>query len=452
MMAYSREHPSPHYRELIKRYREEHKSAKRFRGYKHIFDRAAILRDVIEATGAKTMLDYGCGKGMHIGKSNSSSPLPERLRKELGISRIYGYDPGYPPFAELPQGPFDIVTSFDVLEHIPEEDLISWVIEELFTLARQALVVQVACYPSSKRFDGSKQNQHVTVQPPEWWQEHFAAIGTRYPEVVLHLFPEMKKESIEIVTSFSPAGYEEYGRRFLEGFCRYWPKDVDLRIYYEGELPDIAFSADFNRGIVLTDLLTMPDSVSDFIARYGDDPRLHEVREPREVMRYDALKFCRKTFAIYHASLVTRADLLFWCDADVLTFAPVSRSFLVSLLPVGQYLCYLDRMPAKYTETGFIGFRTSWPAHLEFMERYVAMYREGKFFEEREWHDCIMFDAVRSEMEAEGKIISHNLSPGAADTKDATKHPWSISPLATCMDHRKGGKREYAENKGMVSP
>ena len=450
-MAYSREHPSPRYRELIKRYREEHKSAKRFRGHKHMFDRASFLREVIEITGAKTMLDYGCGKGVHIGslKSQETGPglhdilsMPERLREILGISRIYGYDPGYPPFASVPRGLFDIVVSFDVLEHIPEEDLVSWVIEELFTLARKVLVVQVACYPSSKRFDGSKENQHVTVQSPEWWREHFDAVSARHPKVVLHLFPEMKKETMEVVTSFSPAGYEEYGRKFLESFCLHWPKEVGLRIYYEGEMP----AEDFGREIVWTDLLALPDSVLDFMMRYGDDARLNEIRKPREIMRYNALKFCRKTFALYHAGMATKADLLFWCDADVLTFAPVSRDFLASLLPIGNYLCCLDRMPAKYTETGFLGFRTSWPAHSEFMERYVSMYRDGKFFEEQEWHDCIMFDAVRMKMEAEGKIVSHNLSPGAADAKASRKHPWGISPLATCMDHLKGVRKSVGSS------
>lgn len=60
---------------------------------------------------AKSMLDYGCGKGMlavHLRNHPQAHLLPPmRL-----------YDPARPDFAKPPEGKFDLVTCTDVLEHI----------------------------------------------------------------------------------------------------------------------------------------------------------------------------------------------------------------------------------------------------------------------------------------------------------------------------------------------
>ena len=36
---------------------------------------------------------------------------------------------------------------------------------------------------------------------------------------------------ISVVTTFHPAGYEQYGRRMIETFLRHWPTDVHLTVY-----------------------------------------------------------------------------------------------------------------------------------------------------------------------------------------------------------------------------
>lgn len=53
-----------------------------------------------------SILDYGCGPGL----------LVEQL-KDLGFSAV-GYDRYQPAFAVRPQGKFDVVTCFEVMEHI----------------------------------------------------------------------------------------------------------------------------------------------------------------------------------------------------------------------------------------------------------------------------------------------------------------------------------------------
>lgn len=189
---YSRIRPSPHYWELIWLYRKEHKNLKRFRGNRMIFNHIGLLEILIRETGARTILDYGCGKGNHIQtkvKKEEREPILAEIWKEkLGVD-LHGYDPACSRFNKLPKGPFDGVISFDTLEHIAEEDL-PWVIEEMFSLAQFLVVARVACFSSSKRFAGTKINMHATIQPPKWWLALFEEIGAKFPGVRWRLFTE----------------------------------------------------------------------------------------------------------------------------------------------------------------------------------------------------------------------------------------------------------------------
>ena len=57
------------------------------------------------------------------------------------------YDPAIPEYEILPDGQFDGVISFDVLEHIPKQDL-EWVITEIFSFSKKIVFLNIACYPA----------------------------------------------------------------------------------------------------------------------------------------------------------------------------------------------------------------------------------------------------------------------------------------------------------------
>lgn len=236
---------------------------------------------------------------------------------------------------------------------------------------------------------------------------------------------------IEVVTSFSSAGFTEYGEKFMATFLFYWPHEVRLHVYYEQQQPP-GFQ---DERLIYTDLLALPSTVNDFVIQYGAmiEKRKADARKP---FLFDATKFCRKVFAVEHAASQTKVEKLYWLDADMVTFAPVTVEFLEGLLPDGYYMSSLQR--ANYhDEVGFMGFRTAHMANKEWMTRYAGMYRDGKFLQEREWHDGYLFGVLRRKMEAEGKFKSFNLSPGAP----RGGHPWLMSPLATCLDHKKGARK-----------
>ena len=45
------------------------------------------------------------------------------------------------------------------------------------------------------------------------------------------------KSNILVVTSFSTVGYRQYGAEFIKSFHKYWPKEVDLKLYFHKPYP-----------------------------------------------------------------------------------------------------------------------------------------------------------------------------------------------------------------------
>jgi hypothetical protein len=196
--VFTRQRPSERYRRNLELYRELHTRgagdlglapAETFDG--HSLPRhSAAIGEMIAACNARTVLDYGCGKGSKYGPGPEGSPLHIRSMKPWGDVRVRLYDPGHEAYAQLPEDKFDGVLCTDVLEHIPEED-IPWIIEELFAHASRFVYAAVACYAARKTLaDG--QNAHCTVRDIEWWREHFGAAAARHPGVRWELHARQK--------------------------------------------------------------------------------------------------------------------------------------------------------------------------------------------------------------------------------------------------------------------
>jgi hypothetical protein len=225
-----------------------------------------------------------------------------------------------------------------------------------------------------------------------------------------------------VVTSFSPEGFEKYGKDFLRSFREFWPNSVRLAIYTEGQ------SVLGNECVPIDDLEEwkwFEESLKFPIMR-GQTPQGYNIQ-------YDA-RMARKTFI--QADAVKRfGGKVFWIDADVVTFAPVPETFLDEMLPDDKLSCYLGRDGWFYTESGFLGFNADHPGCAGFMEVYTGIFLNGFIFLHQQWHDCIAYDAVRLAGEPG---LFHNL---AANLPRGTMHPFISSPLGAYLDHKKGPRK-----------
>ncbi|MFZ5723010.1 MAG: class I SAM-dependent methyltransferase [Pseudomonadota bacterium] len=187
-MSYSRSNPSPRYTSLVAMYREMHFEGEKFLGIppektfpgQSLPPHAGRIKTHIDRFGAKTLLDYGCGKGLqyrpqpvNVSDGRTFNSIPEFWGVAMTL-----YDPAYTPYSTLPQGKFDGVISTDVLEHCPEDD-VDWIVDEIFSYATKFVYANVACYPASKRLPNGE-NAHTTIKPIEYWTDVFNRVALKH--------------------------------------------------------------------------------------------------------------------------------------------------------------------------------------------------------------------------------------------------------------------------------
>lgn len=193
MMNYSRTNPSPRYRQLLALYSEMHSAGEKIRGKSaeetfpgvSLRYQAVRIKNLIDRTGARTILDYGSGKGYLYDlpefKIDGTGQWPS-LIDYWDVDEVICYDPAYPPFSKLPEGKFDGVICTDVLEHCPEED-VPWIVAEIFGYAKCFIFANIACYPSPDLLP-TGENSHCTTNPSGWWQQLLSETAGKYPGVV----------------------------------------------------------------------------------------------------------------------------------------------------------------------------------------------------------------------------------------------------------------------------
>jgi len=196
MTAYDRNNPSPDYRAMVAMYETLHEDGESVAGKsgKETFPGKMLIRhtpgikEMIDRTGATSILDYGAGKGAGYEQRDialSNGDVAPSIQDYWGVRDIRCYDPGHQPFKELPEDQYDGVICTDVLEHITEPD-VAWIVEEMFGYALKFVYANVACYPAVKVLPNG-QNVHCTVKPPEWWAGLFHAIAMRHTDISYRL-------------------------------------------------------------------------------------------------------------------------------------------------------------------------------------------------------------------------------------------------------------------------
>ena len=214
-MPYSRSNPSPRYLELTALYRSLHRdgetrlgltAAETYPGVS-LFPHVKRIKELIVRTGATTLLDYGCGKGMQYEPHRLMVPGVGEFDGVLeywDVDEIRCYDPCFERYSTLPEGKFDGVISTDVLEHCTEDD-IPWIVDEMFSYAQHFVFACIACYAAKSTLPNGE-NAHTTVRPFAWWQNIFSETAARYPNVIWKIFAEEHDDG----------AHQEHGKPVIE--------------------------------------------------------------------------------------------------------------------------------------------------------------------------------------------------------------------------------------------
>ncbi len=89
--------------------------------------------------GAKTLLDFGCGKG-------TLKPALMQIAPEISV---FEYDPAVPGKEALPAHAVDVVAAMDVMEHI-EPDYLTAVLQTMISLQPKIVIMKISLTPAKK--------------------------------------------------------------------------------------------------------------------------------------------------------------------------------------------------------------------------------------------------------------------------------------------------------------
>jgi len=164
--------------DILSEYRSLAANGGNFHGLSVLQHRDSI-RKLARSVDARSMLDWGCGRG-------DAYRSPHKLHHQLGISRkdVFLYDPSFPQHDRKPTGKYDLVVSSDVAEHVMEVDVPVY-LGSLFAHAKKAVWLSHCSRPAKKFFSDGVTNLHCTIKPHAWWREKMELAADGLPFVLV---------------------------------------------------------------------------------------------------------------------------------------------------------------------------------------------------------------------------------------------------------------------------
>ena len=131
---------------------------------------ARARKDIGSIPKGSTYLDVGCGRGetLAMARDRELIAVGTEIVPEL-------CDGAYVVNADIADRIFnsiDYVSCYDVLEHLPPED-VGLALDELFRVAKKTLFITT----NDNRLHFGDAEQHLTRKPREWWEQEFSKRG-----------------------------------------------------------------------------------------------------------------------------------------------------------------------------------------------------------------------------------------------------------------------------------
>jgi hypothetical protein len=234
---------------------------------------------------------------------------------------------------------------------------------------------------------------------------------------------------IMVITSWSDAGFELYGRRFTETAHEFFHDSMDLTIVTDEDL-------------------SQDQGFRDFMARHAS--RRMDASAPGYDYRQDLLRFAHKIFALkVGLAAANDYDYLVWLDGDIETRKKIDADFLMQICPQDKDGALLSRAgSAPHPECGFMSFNLRRKGgHL--LSRYVEFYEKDEVLKLSELHDSHVFMAMIVAHVQAFKSDWHDLCPigGGPYGLDAFEN----SVLNDYFVHKKGARKSALTNADILA-
>ena len=145
------------------------------------------IKEIIKINKCDSLLDFGCGKGfLYKNKFKINDQEYRNLLDCWKLDDVYLYDPGVKEFSAYPVRKFDGLICTDVIEHIPENDILQF-IDNLFKLSNKFIFVVIATIPATKFFDDGN-NIHLCLKTKQEWEKIFLEYKSKYPLINQYVY------------------------------------------------------------------------------------------------------------------------------------------------------------------------------------------------------------------------------------------------------------------------
>lgn len=234
----------------------------------------------------------------------------------------------------------------------------------------------------------------------------------------------------KIVTTLGPGGWDLYGKRFVESFIRFWPRDIALEIWHH----DLEGNVPWNYTNVTFHALEKTQSFQKLKAHLG-----------AEAKDGPSLQYCFKAVALAQA-VTPDLDWIGFVDADTETMRQVDDELLSQLFDDEYHLTYLYRKSVSESEGSWFAFNLASPMGASLLADYWGLYHTFEAFHYKKAHDNAVLDRLTLLHRAHGLKVK-NLAEGALGL-DA----FHQSPLGAYMIHYKGPDKQTIANPGLAAP
>ena len=254
----------------------------------------------------------------------------------------------------------------------------------------------------------------------------------------------MAKDTINIVTSFNPKGWETYAKKMIESANKFLSDDLHLTAYYHDFDDKTIKQFPKSKNITFKNLNKVPSML-----KYRDEMKLHDGTEGKRMpynWRLDAIKWCHKVYALtdFSFKLVEEGmqmGWVVWLDADIILKKPITKKDLLGIIPLGSELVHLGRKDVDYSETSFMAFNLNNVPPLDLLLDMRGIYDSHEVLSYREWHDGFIFERLFNLYGAHG-LKKHNLTP-----KVRGLDAFNNSPLSDYFEHFKGNRKDLLSDK-----
>lgn len=239
-----------------------------------------------------------------------------------------------------------------------------------------------------------------------------------------------------IITSFNETYWQEIAKDNVKRIDQLWPSNEKVLLYHQLSKIDKSFS---NR-VQWIDLYNTCPELLDFANKWKDDTRANGKSGKKNAFRQNAIKFCHKTFPIWHAARQQKTGWLIWLDCDAIILKSIDAEFLKKACPSDKCISYIGRK-GKYSECGFVAYNLDRIETQKFLKDWEDLYLSGEFINLPETHDSWTFDYIRKSFNDSNLFCDLN----AHSTTD--KNPFGNSIIGTHIVHAKGKDKARITDK-----